>query len=325
LTPARRRLFTALQVLFALAVIWYAGRTLIERWSEFQQAPVSVQPRWEWIIPASVIVLMAYLLLIHVWVAHLRVWGVRLRFAVGARLWFISNLGRYVPGKVWGIGTLVVMAKRRSISPVAAVGSSLLVMLIGIVAGLAVVLVTGTGAVELALAQRGVDVAAWVVPAAAIASLGSLIAAPAVVPRLAHWVGRATGEEPALPTLPAAAVWVVALGTGLSWILYGLAFQLFSTGMTGDVGGPATSYIAVYTAAYLIGLVSPSPAGAGVRESGLVAGLLALGLATAPQALLIALASRVWLTVLEVAPGAIFLLLRSEEQPREPEPASHGR
>ncbi len=325
MTPLQRRLFTALQVLFALAVIWYAGRTLIERWSEFQQAPLSVRPRWEWIIPASVIVLMSYLLLVHVWMAHLRVWGIRLGFAAAARLWFISNLGRYVPGKVWGIGTLVVMAKRRNISPVATVGSSLLVMVVGIVAGLAVVLVTGTGAVELALRQRGVDAAPWMLPAAAIGAIASLIAAPAVLPALARWVGRSTGEAPVLPSLPVSAVWVVALGTGLSWILYGLAFQLFSMGMVGGIGGAATSYIAVYTGAYLIGLVSPSPAGAGVREGGLVAGLLALDLATAPQALLIALSSRVWLTVLEVAPGAIFLLVRSEEQPRGPEPASHGR
>jgi len=312
LTLHRRRLFTALQVAFAIAVTWYAGRRLAERWSEFEQARLTVQPRWEWILPASIIVLLAYVLLVHVWAAHLRVWGVRLRFGTAARLWFISNLGRYIPGKVWGIGTLVVMAQRRNLSPVAVVGSSVFVMLIGIVAGLAVVLVTGAGAVVLLLEQRGLRAPAWAAPVAAALALTVLLGAPAIVPAIARAIARATGREPFLPVLPAAAVWAVALGSGLSWILYGIAFQLFSVGMIGEPGGAPASYIAVYTGAYLVGLVSPSPAGAGVRESGLVAGMLTLGLATAPQALVIALASRVWLTLLEVAPGAMFLLARSE-------------
>ncbi len=318
MTLLRRRAFAVLQVGFALAVIWYAGRKLAERWSEFGEVGAAADPQWRWILPASIIVLGTYLLLVHVWVKHLRAWGVRVSFLTAARMWFISNLGRYVPGKVWGIGTLVVMAQRRNLSPAATVGSSVLVMLIGIVSGLAVVLLTGAGAVELLLRQQGIEPPAWAVPLAAILAFGSLVAAPAVLPAMARARARATGREPVLPALPTASVWSAAMGTGLSWILYGVAFQLFSAGMTGEARGAAASYIAVYTGAYLVGLVSPSPAGAGVREGGIVAGLLSLGLATAPQALLIALASRVWLTILEVAPGAIALLVRRETPPNGP-------
>lgn len=298
---------------FAFAVTWYAADRLRDHWSEFEQADLVFEPRWEWIVPASIIVLGTYLLLIHVWVAHLRTWAVRIPYLVAARMWFISNLGRYVPGKVWGIGTLAVMASQRNMPPVAVVGSSVLVMLIGIVAGLAVVLVTGAGAVGLVLQQRGVELPAWAFQAAVVIAMASLLSAPAVVPAIARGIARMTGQEPVLPALPAASVWLVALGSGLSWILYGAAFQLFSMGMTGEAAGAPASYIAVYTGSYIVGLVSPSPAGAGVREGGLVAGMLALGLATAPEALLIALASRVWLTLLEVAPGAIFLLVRRPE------------
>lgn len=321
MTLLRRRALAVLQVAFAVAVTWYAGRKLAERWSEFGEVGAAVDPQWRWIVPASIAVLGTYLLLVHVWVAHLRAWGLRVPFPTAARMWFISNLGRYVPGKVWGIGTLWVMAQRRNLSPVATVGSSVLVMLIGIVSGLAVVLVTGAGAIELLLRQRGMQPPTWAVPLAAVLALASLVAAPIVLPAMARGVARATGREPILPALPAAAVWSAALGTGLSWVFYGVAFQLFSAGMIGEARGAATSYIAVYTGAYLVGLVSPSPAGAGVREGGLVAGLLALGLSSAPQALIIALASRVWLTLLEVAPGAIALLARPETPANGARPA----
>ena len=322
MTLLRRRSFAVLQVGFALAVTWYAGQKLADRWSEFGEVGATVDPEWRWVVPASVIVLCTYLLLVHVWVAQLRAWGVKVPFPTAARMWFISNLGRYVPGKVWGIGTLVVMAQRRNLSPAATVGSSVLVMLIGIVSGLAVVLITGAGAAELLLRQRGMDAPSWAVPLAAVLALGALAAAPVLLPAMAGGLARATGRESVLPSLPAAAVWSAALGTGLSWILYGVAFQLFSAGMIGEARGAAASYIAIYTAAYIVGLVSPSPAGAGVREGGLVAGLLSLGLATAPQALIIALGSRVWLTVLEVAPGAVSLLLRPETRANGAEPVS---
>ena len=55
-----------------------------------------------------------------------------------------------------------------------------------------------------------------------------------------------------------------------------------------------------------------------VREGAMIAGLTGLGLATAPQATVLAVASRLWLTVLEIAPGLLFLArdaaLRSPRQ-----------
>jgi hypothetical protein len=50
-----------------------------------------------------------------------------------------------------------------------------------------------------------------------------------------------------------------------------------------------------------------APAGIVFREAAMIAGLTKLGLATLPQATLLALTSRLWLTVLEIAPGALFL------------------
>jgi hypothetical protein len=43
------------------------------------------------------------------------------------------------------------------------------------------------------------------------------------------------------------------------------------------------------------------------REGALIAGMVALGLATTPEATVVAVTSRLWLTVLEVVPGLLFL------------------
>jgi uncharacterized membrane protein YbhN (UPF0104 family) len=50
------------------------------------------------------------------------------------------------------------------------------------------------------------------------------------------------------------------------------------------------------------------PGGIGPREGVMVVLLTGLHLNTPKQALLIAVASRVWLTVLEIVPGLLFLI-----------------
>jgi len=53
-----------------------------------------------------------------------------------------------------------------------------------------------------------------------------------------------------------------------------------------------------------------APGGIGVRETTLVTLLAAAGLETGAQATALAIASRLWLTVLEAAPGLILLAIR---------------
>jgi hypothetical protein len=298
-------------VIFAAAIVWFAGKRIAVQWQQLEDVNRRVDPHWLWVIAASLVVFAAYALLIEVWVVHLRVWGATLSFVAAARMWFMLAFGRYVPGKVWGLVTLGVMAHRRGVRPEAALGSNILVTLIGMVAGLAVIVATGPTVIDKVLAERGVSLARWVVPVGIAVAVGGLLLVPVILPAMARAAARVTGRAPVLPQLPMASVWIVALGNATAWVLYGVAFQLFVKGMFGAAGG-AGGYIAVYTAAYLLGFVSFIPAGAFVRESGLILGLTALGLATAPEAAFLAVASRVWITILEVVPGLIFFLIRTE-------------
>ena len=291
---------------------WFAGVTIHRQWSAIEQAQLAITPRWSWLILATVMVLATYALLVEVWVIQLRAWGSRLPYLAAARIWSIANLGKYVPGKVVGLGTMAVLAERRGISPVAAVGSSILATLIGLVAGLAVVMATGARVIDVVLEANDMSVPGWVIGALTTASLAALLLIPIVVPRLAGLIARLSGRAAILPSLPAATVWLVAGSSALAWTVYGVAFQLFTVGMLGHAAGGPSSYIAVYTASYLTGLLSLIPGGLVVRDAALVLLLVALNLATAPEAALLALTSRIWLTILELLPGALFLLTRAD-------------
>jgi hypothetical protein len=97
------------------------------------------------------------------------------------------------------------------------------------------------------------------------------------------------------------------VGNIMAWLLYGYAFKLFVGGMLREATGEYSEYLAAYTFSYVAGYVALfAPAGAGVREGFMLVALKYAGLATAPQAALVTITSRVWLTILEVTPGFLF-------------------
>ena len=246
---------------------------------------------------------IAYLVLIQTWRAILTSWEASLSLLTAARIWTVSNLGRYVPGKVWQIAAMGVLAQKAGVSPVAATGSAVLGTAVNIAAGFLVVMATGWRLLTLPYAEA---------PAVAAAIVGVTVAALLLIPWLApkalRIAERATGNAVAVKMPPRRAVAYAVVGNVAAWILYGLAFQGLTRAMLGAAPGGLASYVAVYTLSYLVGyLVLPAPAGVGFREASMITLMPAAGLATAAQAAILAIASRVLLTVLDIAPGLIFL------------------
>jgi glycosyltransferase 2 family protein len=245
---------------------------------------------------------VSYAVLIATWRAMVGAWGARIGAADAARIWFVSNLGRYVPGKVWQIGAMGVMAQDAGVPATAAVGSALVISLVNILAGFAVVAVTGGGLVTILAPGRG-----GLPVVIALLALG-VIALPWVLPPLITLASRITRRELAVPRLPQRAIWIAGAGCAAAWVLYGLAFRELSVALLGSASGDAATYVAVFTLSYLIGfLFLPAPGGIGVRELSMGGLLVSAGLTGEPAAAVLVIASRLWLTVLEIVPGLLFL------------------
>jgi len=121
-------------------------------------------------------------------------------------------------------------------------------------------------------------------------------------------MGSLVGREIVPPSVPATSIWTAAVASALSWLFYGIAFQLFVRGLLGHAPGEMSLYIAVYTAAYILGFISPiAPAGLGVREFTLAAFMTQLGLANEADAALVAIAARLWLTIVELVPSGLYI------------------
>lgn len=317
--PRRRSLLVAAQLVGAALLIYYIGRSLATQWTEFRAQPLETDVGVGALLASAALVLGTYALLIQVWRLLLASSGASLRFWPAARIWSISNLWRYVPGKVWQIGVMSAMAARERVRPEAAAGAAILSTVLNIATGLGLVLLlTGSVMEQWSGRARGA-----VMLLLGLAALG-LVALPWILPRLSALAARLAGREVQLTAPAPGAIALATVGNLLSWALYGVAFLWLARGILGDVGGATWQYIAIFTASYVVGyLFLILPGGIGPREAVMLWLLTALGLATEKQALLLTVTSRLWLTLLELAPGLLFLAfdrMRSTPSPPDPRP-----
>ena len=295
-----RRLRRALQVVFAVAVVGFFGNRIAGQWTEISGMRATIHPDWLLIAESGFVVLASYGALIETWRRTVVAWGERLSWNDAMRIWFVSNLGRYVPGKVWQIGAMGALAQDAGVSGVAAVGSSLVVNLVNLLAAALVVLLSGAKQIAPDTLLPGLILFAMFA-----------IATPWALPPLVRLARRITGWKIAEPRIPPRAMLTALVGCTFAWALYGFAFRLLAMALFGHASGTASSYIAVFTLSYLIGyLVLFAPGGIGAREIALTAMLPAAGLESGAAATLLVLVSRLWLTVLEATPGLLLLALR---------------
>ena len=251
--------------------------------------------------------LLTYALLIESWRRLLAAWSARLSWPHAARIWLASNLGKYVPGKIWSILAMGALAKEKGASPLAAGGSSVVMQVVSVITGLAVA--AGFGASSAGLT--------WVAATAVILMLAVIATAPRLLPRAFTFLSSVTGRPLNAPPVPVRAVWLATVATTVSWLIAGLAFRMFAEAL-GVTGGTTGAYIAVYAASYVAGFLALfAPGGLGVREGALIATMQRAGLATPVEAAAIAVASRIWLTVLEVLPGLMALAVSGTRRPAD--------
>jgi len=290
----------AVQGLVTVAVVALVARSIGRNWAEFRSLHAVLTIKPVWIAGSALAVSASYAMHIESWRQILLGWGQRIAFGAAARTWSLANLGRYVPGKVWSVAGLVVLAQRAGVQMAPAAASAFVSQALAVGTGAAVVAaVTPHATSPLRLAGAGL---------AALATVGVLTWAPT-----ARWLGRlASASAPLEPLRPTAVVRSATLTT-LGWVTYGAAFWLLARGLIADRVVPFAVATGVFALGYILGwLALFAPGGVGVRELVFVS-LLTPWLGSG-GALVVSLASRVLLTAMEAAAAVVTLPLRHRPQ-----------
>jgi uncharacterized membrane protein YbhN (UPF0104 family) len=284
-----------------LVIIGFAARALVRNWDALRSQPLAWKIDPAWIALSAACVWLMYALLIAAWRMMLAAWGQPLEGWTAARIWTVSSLGKYLPGKVWAIAGMALMAQQAGVAPWAATGSAVILQVLAIGTGAAVAGLTGVGALE--AAHPGTRAALVFLIAASVVGIALLLWPPVLrrVLRLA-----APGSE-SRPAPAAGAIVLGILANSVAWVGYGIALWLLARGLLPQIPLTLSPAIAVFTASYLAGFLALlAPGGLGVREGVFILmlqGPLGIGAATG-----LAVGSRLLLTVTELGAAVPFLV-----------------
>lgn len=299
-----RRGWRFIQALAGLAILFFVIRSFIRNWDTIRATPLEWQIRPALLVSSALCTWGMYVLLILAWRSLLRDWGYQLGIWTAARIWAVSNLGKYIPGKVWAIAGMAMMAQRAGCAPWAATASAILMQ--GLAVGTGVVAMAVAGVETLEQHYPEVRIGLWILAAAS--AVGVLIM---VSPTIARLVLRrlAPAQENLTPRVVTV---VLSISVNLlAWVGYGVAFWLLAKGLLPSAVVPLRLAVGAFAASYLAGLLFlVAPGGLVVRESVLTLMLQgAIGLAPAAA---LAVASRLLLTITEVGIAVPFLLFSRE-------------
>ncbi|WP_222706247.1 lysylphosphatidylglycerol synthase domain-containing protein [Actinomyces ruminicola] len=289
---------TPVRVGFLVIVVALAVYAVVSQWDDIVDALAGMSPL---LLLGSLLAAVVYVLLTMLaWRVLLADMGTTLPPSAAFRVFFVSQLGKYMPGGVWNIlaaaelGADHDIPRRRSVSVMA------VTVIVSIVTGAALAVVTMPFASERLRDSYGW--VSWTLPVFIIMLL------PPVLNRLLALVLRLAGRPPLEHPVSWSGIGACTAWTLVAWAVAGVQVWLLAVGI-GMTGSAPTLALCIggYAMAWTVGfLIVFVPAGAGVREG--VLGLVLAGSLTAGGAVAVVLLSRVVLTVADLVMGGAGVL-----------------
>jgi len=220
------------------------------------------------------------------WRAVLTGLGSRLSITAAARVYFLGQLGKYVPGSIWPVLAQAELSKEYGVPRSRAASAALTQMMVGLVVG---IVVAGS---TLSIASRDAVRSYWWLLLVAIAGIVMLL--PPVFNRLMALARRVLrrpgGDDISGRTLVRSGLWAIVM-----WVAFGAHLWCLAAGSGASATNLGLLTTGAYALAWVVGFVIIFlPAGAGAREAALVLALApvmdrssALALALVSRALML--------------------------------------
>lgn len=308
----RRRWRTAVRWLVVAAIFAFIGRGIVDGWEELTEAHLSFRVAW---LLASIVLLGLYMIgRALVWHYLTTLLGCAIPVAQAIMAWFHSQLGKYLPGKVFlYLGRLHYYTRHGQgagrvslafgLELVATFSASILTVLIA----------------ALTIESSRIDALR---PAMAGAlAIFLLILHPRILTIVIEIAARILRRKPFPITLRYVELLRFVALYMVNWIVFGLSLYAFINSFFAIAPNSVLFLAGAFSLASLLGMVAILvPSGLGVREG--VLGVFLIQLMPQPVALAAALAARIWFTMVELVGVAIVSIVAKQPaaRPRALEP-----
>lgn len=228
------------------------------------------------------------------WRSALRAVGHDLSLRPAAHVFFVGQLGKYLPGGVWNVLAAAELGTLHKIARSVSVVAMMLAVLVSLSCGAAI------GAIALVTAPVQLSTS-YTAAVAFVGVVGAVLLVPPVLNRVLTLALRVTRQPALQAPVRGRGMLAVVLLSLVAWVFAGIHIWVLLHGVGAEgvsIGSAVAGYALAWTAGFL---VIVSPAGLGAREGVLV--LLLAPFADSGRVLVVALASRVLLTIVDLAAG----------------------
>ena len=288
----QKRWFRGAGVLLVVFIIFlFLGREL---WKNWRQIPLEQISFNYWLIILSyVCMFVSFAVYAGVWKVMLAAFGARLSVLRSFQILAISQLGKYVPGKVWFTVGRIYLAKQFDVPERVSITSVVLEIILMVISGLMIALLT--------------VVAPWAqnfplkysLLALIIIVCGLVVTHPRIFDRLVNLVTRMLKRESIQMNLTYGGIIVLLLLYSIHWFWQGMGFFLLIRSFYEIEIAKWPLMWGLYAGAWIIGFLSfLTPAGIGVRE-GVMTFFLSFYMPLS-VAIIVALLARIWSTIADV-------------------------
>lgn len=293
-------------LVFGFAVVGFGAVFVVDR--RDQLADMLAELAWPAVLAALLLALAAQLAALASYRAITADLGSPLPPRPAGKVYFVSQLGKYLPGSVWGMVALVSLAAQERVPRRTSVAAGVINLVVSVATAGAL------AAVLLPFGAMGAVRQFWYLALLLPVLLAGLH--PRVVVGVLDVALRKVGRVPVPSRMSYPGTLRAAGWQAVCWLLYGAHAAVLAVGI-GAAATPGTVAVAVggFALAYGIGpLFVLTPAGAGVRETALVL-LLGGVLGGSAAALALALVSRLLLVVTEFGQAGVWVLLARSGRP----------
>jgi len=302
-TGRRARVLTVVKWVAAVVALAFLVWSIARQWDDIARDFVRLDAGTIVLgVAATIVALVANMLS---WRAMMSASGFRVRLAAASSIFFVGQLGKYIPGGVWSIAAQAELGRahglQRTGSAVAALASMLVSMVTAAVVGIVAVLLASS---------TGFATFWWLIP---LIVVGLVCLTPPVLGRLISVAFRILRRPAQDTTLTWTGTVMSLVWSLVMWLAYGVQATLVLRVFGADSPTLFPVAVGAYAVAWLVGFVVViAPAGIGPREGILVLLLGSVAGGSAPLAL--AVISRVFMTIGDVVLAGVGALLAARHR-----------
>lgn len=291
-----------LKWIIVAAIFAFLGKMVWENWVQVKEAQFTFRPFP--LLSSTLIFVFSYFIQIWAWYLITLKLKIALSPSETLKSWFYSQLGKYLPGKVWLLLSRFYFYESRGKSK-KSISVALYFEIVTIIAAAGLIFLAALifhREIWLFYSWRQ---SGWLV---LLLLLGFVSLHPRVLQKILNWILVQFKWEPISLSISYSNILWILFVCIVSWVVGGVGFYLF----VDSVYPVAPQYILFLTGALAIsstlGLIAIfAPSGLGVRE-GILVYLLSFTMAT-PVAVIISILTRIWMTLIEIGLiGMVYLI-----------------